>query len=68
MGYFVVANYIERFTGKLVEFVGHRVRACLRVCGCVGVSNRQDVCRAECSGDIAKEPNKFEPHSEVNVL
>jgi hypothetical protein len=46
------------------EFVGHRDAVCTRVCVCV--SNRQDVCRAECSGGITKEPNEFEPNSEVN--
>jgi hypothetical protein len=32
------------------------------------VSNRQDVCRAECSGSIAKEPNEVERCDEVNDL
>jgi hypothetical protein len=35
---------------------------------CVCVLNRQDVCRAGCSGNIAKDPNVFELHSEVNDL
>jgi hypothetical protein len=30
--------------------------------------NRQDVCRAEYSGSITKEPDEFEPQSEVNDL
>ena len=32
----------------------------------VGVSKSQDVCRSECSRSIKKEPNKFNPQSEVN--
>ena len=35
---------------------------------CVFVSNRQDVCWAECSGSIVKEPHKFELVNEVNNL
>jgi len=42
---------------------------CLCVwCVCLCVCNRQDVCRAEFSGSIAKEPNKLELHNEVNGL
>ena len=32
------------------------------------MSNRQDVCRSGCSGNVTKEPNNFEPQSEVNIL
>ena len=42
------------------------MRACVRARACLCVSNRQDVCRAECCGSTAKERNKFEPHNEVN--
>jgi hypothetical protein len=37
MGYFVVANCDEDFTGKHFELVGHRklVRVCVFVCVCV---------------------------------
>ena len=39
---------------------------CTRVCVCV--SDRQDVCRAECSGSIKNEPNKFKTRNKVNNL
>lgn len=55
----VIANYVGCLL-ETVEFVSHRDV----VCACV--SNWQDVCRSECSGN--KEPDEFSPQSEVHDL
>jgi inosine/xanthosine triphosphate pyrophosphatase family protein len=63
IGTFVIAKYIEDLQESVLSSSAIE-RQC--VCVCVCVSNRQDVCRAECCGSISKEPNELEPHSEVN--
>ena len=66
MGYFVVAvviaNYIEVSQENMLSSSAIGMQ-----CVCV-MSNRQDVCRTECSASITKEPDEFERQSEVNDL
>jgi hypothetical protein len=60
----VITNYIEELLEKYVEFFSDSGVVRVFVC----VSNRQDVCRSGCSGNVKKKPNNFEPQSEVNIL
>jgi len=52
----VIAHDIGDSLQNTLSFVGHRDAVCLCVCACARLSNRQDVFRSECSGNVKKEP------------
>lgn len=63
-----MVNYIEDAVGNMLSSSVTRCSVSVCVCLHVCLPNRKDVCRAECSGSIKKEPNKFKSHSEGNNM